>query len=247
MHGEKMDEKRPYTMSDAALEQRRANAAKATEASAGHHTGPITEEGKTAVSRNAWKHGLYSAGTLLWREMGYGMRGKPCLTTCLKFPCELVQNGATEPGKDCLDRAVYLEAFDALMDTLHSGDVANAHGLMASQLAQALEVLNQLREEIAAKGVVVWVPMFNKAGGKIGEKPEANPALFHYVKMLGELGISLPEMLATPRSVKGVENQEDANSMMAALVGGALARAGGGPVRRNRIIPIVPVRVEDDE
>ncbi len=242
-----MSEKRPYTMSDAALEQRRAAAAKGTAASMGHHTGPVTEEGKAAVSRNAWKHGLYSVGTALWRELGYGMRGKPCLSTCQKYPCDLVQSGVTEPGKDCLDRTVYLEAFDALMDTMHSGDVANAHGLLASQVAGALEILNQLREEIAEKGVVIYVPMFNKAGDQTGSKPEANPALFHYVKLLGDLGINLAELMATPRAVKGAQEAEDANSMMAALVGGALARAGGGPVRRNRIIPVVPELVEDGD
>lgn len=50
-------EKRHYTMSEAALAQRRNNLPAAAAAA----TGPLTEEGKAASSRNAWVHGRCSA------------------------------------------------------------------------------------------------------------------------------------------------------------------------------------------
>ena len=54
--------RRKYTMSQKALEQRRAAQPAAVQAGtlAGKSTGPITEAGKAASCRNGWKHGRYS-------------------------------------------------------------------------------------------------------------------------------------------------------------------------------------------
>src|SRR5678815_1606287 len=115
----KKPEKRPYTVSDAVLRQRRENQAKATEASRELSTGPKTEEGKAAVSRNGWKHGRYSA--INRAHFGVGatsmakLFGKPCRTTCpyhpenperTEMPCSLVLDGLTHAGGSCLDKTV---------------------------------------------------------------------------------------------------------------------------------------------
>ena len=84
--------KRRYTLSARALEQRRQAA----------QSPKPGMQGK----RNAWKHGKY-AETMLTRI-------KPCLSTCAKYPCRLVDEGATEPGKDCLDAEELLSIIHAV-------------------------------------------------------------------------------------------------------------------------------------
>lgn len=227
-------EKRPYTMSEEALAQRRAASIVARE----HATGPKTEEGKARSSRNNWRHGLRSAaGPMLWRDISLvGAFGKPCRTTCAKYPCEIVEEGHTSAGGDCLDKQVYMEAFDALSAVLRSGDVTHGHAMLAAQLAGAMELLQQCRDEVAEKGVVIMVPMFNKKGEHIGDKPEANPALFHYTKLLEKIGISLPELMATPRAVQKQQDGENAADAITSLFSQALARNAGKPVRRPVVI-----------
>lgn len=215
------------TMTDAALEQRRAAAQLST--------GPKTEEGKAASSRNNWKHGLYSQITRApdWMRLVLASGAKPCRSTCDKFEsCSLVADGLTQPGQNCLDKQVFVEAFDSILATLHSGDVQYSHGLLASQVAGALEVLHKLREEIAENGVMYLLPMTDKDGNHVGDKPISNPALPHYLKLLDVLGINLPELMATPRAVLQRKAEEDAGDAVADLFGRlALAATGRRPGR----------------
>lgn len=223
------DKPKRYTMSDAALAQRRAAAQLST--------GPKTEDGKAASSRNAWKHGLYSQITRagVWEQIGLGMRAKPCLTTCPRHPCSLVVDGYTKPGGDCLDKAVYLESFDAIMTTLQTGDVQNIHGMMAAQIASAMELLQEVREAISVDGVMITKPYIDKEGqvvlhpetGKPIGQPVVNPLLVHFYKIMGELGITLPEAMATPRAMAVGRKEEESADAVAELFG-KLARVAGG-------------------
>ncbi|MCP4744730.1 MAG: hypothetical protein GY874_01115 [Desulfobacteraceae bacterium] len=45
--------------------------------------------------RNNWRYGSYAQNFLT--------KIKPCLSSCAKYPCRLADEGATEPGGDCLD------------------------------------------------------------------------------------------------------------------------------------------------
>lgn len=225
--------KRPYTMTPAALAQRRANAENAT--------GPTTEEGKAIASRNSWKHGLRAVqATPEMRRMMVGTFLKPCKSTCPMhpdnspdYPCQAVMEGQTQPGGDCLDKTVYLQAFNDIIAVMKTGDPESMHVVMAGQVAGAIEVLQNLRECVATDGILVKVPMATKAGDVYGYKHQLNPALPQYIALLEKLGLSLPELMLTPKAVAGRDEQESAENAIAELFGRALSRAGGGgPVRR---------------
>jgi len=74
---ERLRFKRSYTLTESALEARRKNSKKST--------GPKTEKGKAASSKNSWKHGLFAQGYIQNKV-------KPCKSTCPQYPCELVKD-----------------------------------------------------------------------------------------------------------------------------------------------------------
>lgn len=234
--------KRSYTLSPAAIEARRQNAQ--------HSTGPKTEEGKAASSRNAWQHGLYSgAAKLTAQQWGtVNLLGKPCRSTCQYHPeregcvapCHLVLEGHTKAGGDCLDKTVYLTAFDGLLQSMQSGKADSMQEILAAEAAGAMEILVRLREEIAEHGLSIEIPAISKDGdvilhpetGKpVASKIVTNPALAQYGNLLDKLGINLSNLLATPRAVAGLDQQEDGANAMAALLGSAFRNVTGGQGR----------------
>jgi len=220
--------KQKRTMTPAAIEQRQ-NAAQLS-------TGPKTEDGKAASSRNNWKHGAHSmvAKSQLWKTHGLNLLAKPCKSTCDKFPCSLVEDGATEPGQDCLDKQVFVQAFDALLGTLQTGDTEYVHGMMASEIANTIELLATMRKSISDNGVVVIKPYITKDGTPIRDPSDANkllgdlipnPLLTHVQKYMDTLGINLPELMATPRAVSNLKKDDDDKNEIKDLftsIGGAL-------------------------
>jgi hypothetical protein len=226
------------TMTDAAIAQRQA--------AAQNSTGPTTEEGKTAASLNAWKHGRYAAINNRWRDIGMGSIDKPCKSTCDMYPCELVESGQTQPGGTCLNKTIYLEAFNSLMEILSSEDAEASHGLMASQVAGAIEIMQNLKDYISKNGIIIEQPIFNKIGLKIGEVDVINPALNHYMQMMDKLGLNLPELMATPKAIKGSEGDKDALGAVHELIG-RIGRAGGannGPVK-HRTFDVTPDKEDE--
>lgn len=222
------------TMTDAAIKQRQEAASEST--------GPVTEDGKAISSRNSWKTGEHSyvAKANLWNELGIGFL-RPCKSTCPKYPCSLVDDEITKPGGDCGDKQVYVEAFSSIMETLHSGDVKNMHGVMASQVASAVNLIQQLHDHINSVGVLMGTPLTTKEGTVIRDdegKPfmiyKRNPLLNDIPKMMRELGINLPELMATPKAVAQQSTNEDAANAITDLFG-RMGRASGksGPVQRH--------------
>ncbi len=216
-------------LSAAQLQQRRDAAKKST--------GPRTLEGKARSSRNAWKHGLTS--TLHTAHFDNGMQsllgamGKPCQTTCPQYPCSLVDEGHTSPGGSCLDKRVYVQAFGSIIDALEKGSMDGMHGLMAAEISAALQMLHQLRAEVADQGFVIGVPAINDAGQVIYDKDGkmvmgkylANPGYPMMIKTLEVLGISLPELLVTPQAKAKAKVQEEATDAMQTVLGGIFQRA----------------------
>lgn len=242
--------KRAYTMSEAALEQRRAAqpAAVAAGTLAGKSTGPITEAGKAAVSRNAWKHGRYSAANQ--QRFGLGaaslskLFGKPCLTTCPYHPdnqdredkpCGLVLDGLTRAGGSCLDKTVYVTALDALMGAMADGDMDGMQGLLANEVASNLHILNEIRRGIAAFGVMSPVYETNKEGNVVLDprtgdpmvfEVKVNPAIAALVAFTDKLGINLGELMATPRARQRLSDDEEGAGALQQAIGAIFARAG---------------------
>lgn len=210
--------KRPYTMTDKALAARRANAQQST--------GPVTEEGKAISSRNAWKHGEYSQAARTNEWLDLGALYKPCKSTCVKFDtCPLVAEGKTQPGGDCLDKEVFVEAFGALMSVMQNGDAMYAHGMLAMQQAGAIEILEDMRRAISGQ-VMIERPIINKSGDPVinskTNEPyttlEPNPIIGVYIKMLFTAGINLPELMATPKAQAALKEKKADEDAMAALL-----------------------------
>ena len=233
-------------LSEAQLAQRRAASVHAGAAA----TGPRTEEGKAIASRNAWKHGLRSDA---WQRMQRAgqlpsrmMFGKPCVTTCMHHPenpnrtthpCSHVVKEETRAGGDCLDRSVWADAFERIVEALEGGKVDSMHGLLAHQVADAIETLAQMKREILDNGLVISVPAIDRDGNVITRadgsevigKMFPNPAVVTYTRLLEVLGINLPELLATPRAHAREKVEGETGDAIQGLLGGIFARTGKRP------------------
>jgi len=187
--------RRPYTLSEAALEARRKNAQKST--------GPKTEEGKAASSRNGWKHGQYARRRVL------GM-GKPCRTTCVKYPCSLVNDGDVRPGADCLDKEYFLTTLAALSKALEQGELSDLKSVVTLQLGGTLQVIEELQASILENGVYMKSEKLNKNGEVIGFELKPNPSLLPLSNLLKAAGLTMPDFMITPAAVERKRGDEEA-------------------------------------
>jgi hypothetical protein len=240
--------KRP--LSEAQLAQRRAAAPKglAAGALAGRATGPRTEVGKAASSRNAWVHGRYSAVNRASFGLGAAsiskLFGKPCQTTCAyhpdnpertEAPCSLVLDGLTHAGGSCLDKTIYVRALDALMQAMQDGEMDAMNGLLAVEMASNLSIVDQVRQGIAEYGVMM--PQYHVTkDGTLVQDPRTgdplvtgmalNPALAALAKFTETHGINFAELLATPRARQKLADDDDAAGALQSAIGAIFARAG---------------------
>jgi len=202
--------KRPYTLTPEAREARKKNAQKST--------GPNSEEGKKAASRNSWRHGLYARTFIL------GSLGRPCQRKCEKFPCDLVNDSLVKPGETCLDKLFVAEAFDKILDAVENKKYEGFNQLAILELAGALQVLRNMKEVILEEGVVIKSEKMDKDGNHIGDEYKPHPALAIYSKMLVDLGMTPQELLITPKEVKRAEKGidpealEDASTLMSKAI-----------------------------
>lgn len=226
-------------LSERELAQRREAAKKST--------GPRTVEGKAASSRNAWKHGLDSAVHKAHFENGLApllhATGKPCRTTCPKYPCALVDAGDTQAGGNCLDKQTYVQAFGAIIDAVSSRSMDGVHGLMAAEVASTLQMLHELKASVTELGPMIGIPMLTSEGEVVTRadgtevmgKYVANPGWPLVLKTLEVLGISLPELLATPQSqARAKVEGEKVDAMQTAL--GSIFQRAGLAARPGRVI-----------
>lgn len=231
------------TLSPAEIEQRRNASLVARQ----HATGPRTEDGKAASSRNAWKHGQYSA--INRAQFGLGaasvakLFGKPCVTTCpyhpdnaerQEHPCTLVLDGLTHAGASCLDRTVFVHALQSLMDVMQTGNMDGMQGLLATEMASNLQLLHHIRQEVSERGAVYEIPFVAKDGTPVIDpqtnrpyvaEMRANPVLAHLIKLTESMGINFGELMATPRAREKLADENNAAGAMQAAFGAIFQRA----------------------
>lgn len=208
--------KRPYTLTPAALEQRR-QAAKLS-------TGPITEAGKAASKQNAWKHGLHARTRIL-------NLGKPCRSTCQQYPCSLVDDGATQPGGQCLDKEYMLACVEAVSRAVTSGDLSDLKDVAALQMGQSIQVIDELQASILEYGVYMKDEKLDKDGKVIGYALKPNPSLLPLSNLLKAVGLTLPDFMITPAALERKKSDDAAAATISDIfksAANALAQAKQG-------------------
>ncbi len=205
--------KRPYTLSEKAITARQNNAQ--------HSTGPVTPEGKAASSMNAWKHGLHARKRIL-------ALGKPCRSTCPQYPCSLVDDGATQPGANCLDKEYMLHTVNALSKAMADGDLTDLKQVVTLQLGGTLQVIDELQASILEYGVYMKSEKIGKDGSVTGYEIKPNPSLLPLSNLLKAAGVTMPDFMITPAAVEKKKSDDQTRETLADIfmgAGAALAEA----------------------
>lgn len=193
---EKNRVKRRYTMSPEALKQRKA--------AAKQPKGP-------GVARNAWKTGEYAQGFVQHKI-------KPCLSTCVHFPCELVEDNHTSPGGDCLDKKEVLQTYGVILKGM-KGDLAGFNDLAGMVMAETVQVLRGLLEDVLRDGGLVKEEIVDKDGDVKGYRFKQHPALNAIPKILGELSLTPKDFMLTPKAIAQKTTEDEGVKTLASLMG----------------------------
>jgi len=191
--------KRRYTLSDKALEQRRAagNSPRKGEAMRGN--------------KNAWKHGQYAQGFV-------DSFIKPCKSTCPRYPCSIVEHNETRPGDACLDKSQILTTFKAIQSAVKDKKYDDINEIAALKVAGAMQVIDMLIEDIIRDGPLIREEIFGKEGESLGFKMKGHPLLDSLPKMLANMGLTLHDMYITPKAVEKGNTEEEGIKSIAELM-----------------------------
>jgi hypothetical protein len=200
---EKLRFKRSYTLTESALAARRNNSKKST--------GPKTEKGKKASSMNSWKHGLFAQGYIMNKV-------KPCKSTCPQYPCELVQDNTTKPGGECLDKAAVIQFYSAICEAVQNKKYDDFNQLAALTIANQINVLHTLMEDIQRDGTMLKKEKHDKDGHYLGYEVVPHPSLLSLIKLSDSLGITSNEMMITPKALSKQEDDDEGMKTIADLM-----------------------------
>ncbi|WP_032114279.1 hypothetical protein, partial [Candidatus Paracaedibacter symbiosus] len=134
-----------------------------------------------------------------------------------------------------MDKERYVHAFTAIIDAVENHAMEGMHALMASEVASTLQMLNDMRSKCADLGPMIGiqaitaegVPVYGKDGEPVMAKWVPNPGWPIVLKTLEVLGISLPELLATPLAQERARTGKQQVDAMSSLMGEIAARAAG--------------------
>ena len=192
--------RRPYTMSQAALEQRKR--ASTSQAHADAMKG----------NQNAWKTGEHAQGFI--RQIF-----RPCKSTCTQYPCKLIEEGNTEPGEACLDKEEFMRSLSAMQKAVKEGKAEDIKDLAALRISGVWEVVRMLTEDVLTDNTIVKSQKLNKDGDVIGFEVKPHPSLLALGKLVEVSGLTAPEWMVTPRQIAKNDTDEKANETLATLMG----------------------------
>lgn len=192
--------KRRYTMSPAAIQQRK---------NAGRQPKPTTEG-----NRNAWKHGRHAAS--------FVNRIKPCKSTCNKYPCDLVAEGATKAGSDCLDVAEMLNIIKAVHQVINSPkDSAAFNDISSVIIGNSLHILEMMQEDIMRDGTVIKSMKTDKKGNVVATEYKPHPCLGILPKMISDLNMTPENFMITPKAQDKSHNEKETARALTDIFGSA--------------------------
>ena len=194
--GLRVTRRRQYTLSDAALEQRRQAAQQ-------------PKPGMQGV-RNNWKHGLYAKD--------FANRLKPCKSTCHRYPCSMVNDGTTSPGGDCLDKAELMQFFRAVHTAITTQSTDDFNGYSALLIANSMKILQDMQEAILQDGTVLKREKMTKEGLQV--EYVLHPALQALPKLIADLGMHPNEFMITPKAISKQDTEEAGLRTLADLMSG---------------------------
>jgi hypothetical protein len=193
--------RRPYTLTPAALAQRKAAASTPAKAEA------------MKGNKNAWKTGEHAQGLI--RQIF-----RPCKSTCPQYPCSIVSEGETEPGEACLDKAQFVRSIQAVESALKDGKLDDFKAIAAVQIAGGIEVIQRLIADILEDGTVVKSEKWDKEGTVLGYELKNHPALPFLAKLMEAMNMTPQDMMATPLIIKKQKTEEKKAKGLADIMSG---------------------------
>lgn len=211
--------KRPYTLSEAALAQRRANRPAAAAAS----TGPITPEGKARARLNGLKFGTHTQSLAI-------RLSPPCQRTCPDYKtCDHVLDEEVRPGDRCpLELENIIESISAISDAL-DGKPDKLNHLVAIRLGGGLDILGKMQEDILTHGTLLLETITGEKSSI--ERYVENPLIHSMIKLLGQMNVTPSDFKLTPKSKDGEAQKGNTLASMIAqsiAAGGKITMEGGG-------------------
>jgi hypothetical protein len=199
---------RRYTMSEAALKQRRDAAQQ-------------PKPGMTGI-RNGWKHGRYAASFLT--------RIKPCRTSCDKYPCDIIAHGGTRPGGDCLDVKELLHVVKAVKEAMSDPKkTEDLQDIASLNIANSIKILEMLQEDIFRDGTIVKTEKPTQFGTVTEYK--LHPSMLAIPKMIQDLGMHPSEYMLTPKAQAKQKTEEESAKTLADIMADAAQRLGAARVK----------------